>query len=107
MIPDDLTSRIIAGRASDAAPGVRTRTAMVHARDRTPVGRVTEQRSRRKQLIKTECPVKNVPSNKPENLFKIDWTEDLACDDASSETPREPINRCDHKIGHRLARLRP
>src|SRR5262245_63308421 len=107
MIPDDLTSRIIAGRASDSAPRVRARTAMVHARDRTPVGRVTEERSRRKQLVQTECPVKNVPSNKSENLFKINWTENLACDDAASKTRREPINRRDHKIGHPLARLCP
>jgi len=51
--------------------------------------------------------VKNISSNKSENLFKIDGTENLTCDDAASKTRRKPIDRCDHKIGYRLARLRP
>src|SRR5262245_25358292 len=102
-IRQDRTCRVVAGRAGDAAAGMRARAAVVEARDGAAVVGMAEHWPRPEELVKRQRAVEDIAADEPERLLEIERAQGLASDHARLEARRIALDRVDHQVGNLVA----
>src|SRR4051794_36757390 len=102
-IGQDRAGSVVAGRAGDAAAGVRTCAAKIEALERAAIVGIAEHRSCPEQLIERQRAMENVAAGETEYPFEVERAQHLAAEHAVLETRGIAIDSVDHQVGYRLA----
>src|SRR4030088_3754679 len=72
VIPKDHAGGVVAGRAGDAAAGMRAGTAMVEALQRSAIIGVAEHRPRREQLVQRQRTMEDIAPEQAELALQVE-----------------------------------
>ena len=106
-VGEDRVRGIVAGRAGDAAAGMRAGAAMIEARQRPAVVGIAEHGPRPEQLVERHRAVRDVAADEAEHLFEVERAQRLAADHARLEARRIAVDGVDHQVGDLVAMVVP
>ena len=95
--------RVVAGHTAHAASGMRARTAHIESGNGAAIVGVTQNGSRREQLVQTQSAVRDIAAHETENALHIERAHGCARYHRSLESGRETLDRIEHQIGDFVA----
>src|SRR6202140_5736890 len=103
-IAKNFPRRVVSGHAGDAATGVSARAAHVQALQRAAIVTMTEDRSRREELVKRERAVEDIAPDQSELALEVERRQCVPGDDARGKIGRVTIDGSDHQRFDRFFR---
>src|ERR1700687_1398284 len=94
-IAKNFPRRIVSGHAGDTAAGVSARAAHVQALQRAAIVTMTEDRSRREELVQREGAVEDIAPDESELALEVERRQCVPGDDARGKIGRVTLDGSD------------